>query len=237
MLPECLQLLPLYALGLQKSLAYRGGDAIRSDERASLVYRILTMPVCASKPFIHPRLYSLHDMGKEAGQPDASLPPVAHPHPHAGQRVAMPSPSLPLSAASLNPGGAYLLDAGMELFLWLGRSVPEGLLRALFGPAGPPAPADAAGCGALPAVEGSAYSARVCALLRTLRSEAPATHRLRIVRDGAGDAAEARFLWHMVEDKQNFSGGTASYVDYVTQAHNDSLMPAMTAQMGGGGPN
>jgi len=72
LLPEALQMLPLYVMGLQKSGLFRGGDAVRSDERAALVYRALSMPVAHSRGFIYPSLFSLHDLDPAAGRPDAA---------------------------------------------------------------------------------------------------------------------------------------------------------------------
>ena len=55
------------------------------------------------------------------------------------------------------------------------------------------------------------FSKRVNAIVRALRADAASAQRLRIVRDGSGDANEHRFHWHIVEEKHNFSGGMVTY--------------------------
>jgi protein transport protein SEC24 len=221
LLPESLQMLPLYVMGLQKSMLFRGGEAIRSDERASLVYRALTMPVATSRGFIYPRLYSLHDLEGGAGRPDAAA--EADPATAGQGRVTLP-PAGTLSAATLAPGGCYLLDDGVEQYLWCGREVPAGLLGALFGPGleGGLAGVDAS---TLCLVEqGNDYSARVVGIARTLALEAASAPKFRVVREGAINSAggggndglaESRFHWHMVEDRQAFPGGSVTYAEYV----------------------
>ncbi len=232
MLPECLETLPLLTLGLQKSHAYRGGDLVRSDERSALVYRVLSMPLAHSRPFIYPRLYALHNMAPgEGSEGEAGQEALAPPHPCAGPRVRRPA-TLPLSAASLDPAGCYLLEDGVELYLWVGREAPGALSEALWGPGGRvPAANDPRAALPPPAND---FAARVAALVRTLRGDAYAQHRLRFVAQGAGDINEHRFMSHMVEDPQNFQGGTVSYADYMTLVFKESLMPALGgAAMGG----
>jgi protein transport protein SEC24 len=251
MLPEGLETLPLLVLGLQKCFAYRGGEnLLRSDERAALVYRVLSMPVVHSRVFIYPSLYALHDMAPGVGwEGEPAQEALAPPHPCAGARVRKPA-TVPLTAASLNPGGCFLLDNGVELYLWVGREAPGALVEALFGAGGRvPAAADPTAClvgggsgsgggggGAVAAAGGGGdFRARVEGIIRTLRGDAYSQQRLRFVAQGSGDVNEHRFMCHLVEDPQNFQGGTVSYADYMTLVFKESLMPALGgAAMGGG---
>ena len=54
---------------LQKSVLFRGGADVKSDERSALVYRMLTMPVAASKAFIQPLLLPLHRLEPDDCRP------------------------------------------------------------------------------------------------------------------------------------------------------------------------
>ena len=56
-------------------------------------------------------------------------------------------------------------------------------------------------------------------------------------REGAGDANEARFHWHLVEDKQNFAGGSITYAEYLPIVARESAMGALGGTGGGGGGN
>jgi protein transport protein SEC24 len=60
-LPVSLQLLPLYAMAIQKSLVLRGGTEMRVDERAFYQQLVSNMSVDESKVFIYPRMFSIHD--------------------------------------------------------------------------------------------------------------------------------------------------------------------------------
>lgn len=227
-LPQNLALLPLYCLALQKSTIYRGGDAVRSDERSALVYTMLTMPIILSKAYIYPHLYSLHDMDEHIGRiplhtniPPEPLPPGEEP------AVTLPS-ALNLTFERLVTDGVYLLDSGLEIFLWIGRRSPPQIISALFG---------------IPSLDGidinnldlnplpNDYSQRICAIVRTLRAPWYSTQKIRIVREGSGDINEIRFQWHLVEDKQNFPGGSVSYAEYLPLVGREASM----GQLGGGG--
>lgn len=102
-------------MGLQKSMAFRGGEKIRSDERSALVYRMLSMPAVLSRIFVYPDLFSIHDLPAMAGLPDTSALAAPAPHPYAGARVNMPqAQGLSLTVKSLSSDGAYILDSGGE---------------------------------------------------------------------------------------------------------------------------
>lgn len=233
MLPECLETLPLLTLGLQKSFAFRGGDMIRSDERSALVFRLLTQPTAQSRHFSYPKLYPLHNLspgvGKDAIAGVADVPP---PHPCAGPRVKRPG-SVALTSLSLDPTGCFLLDSTVELFLWVGKDAPKALIESLWGAgATTPPPSSDPNAQHLPDLPND-FSARVRALVRCMRAEAPCQQRLRIVTQGSGDVNEYRFMCHLVEDPQNFQGGTIAYGDYMTLVLKESLMPALGGGMGG----
>ncbi|RYG52437.1 hypothetical protein EON67_01230, partial [archaeon] len=224
MLPENLMLLPLYAMGLQKCPLYRGGEHIRADERSSLVYRMLTMPAVDSNIFVYPRLYSLHDMDASAGMPEPGAAPLS-------ALATQPAVVLPtvvnLTAERLTSDGIFLLDNGVEMYLWIGRACPPAALNALFGISS----LDGLDLQSLHLPElANPFSERVNAIVRALREPHFQAQKLRFVREGAGDVAEMRFHWHMVEDKQAFVGGNLTYAEYLPLVNRDSQM----AQMGGG---
>ena len=232
MLPDSLQLLPLFAMGLSKSILHRGGEHVRSDERSSLMFRMLSLPVRETRAFVYPRLFSLHDLDTLAGRPDNSQPPFTDPltgleHP----KVTLPATGFrnddgsiapyPLSASILSSQGCYLLDDGVETYLWIGKEAPPGLVNALFGVQ------SLAGIetAALQLVDqGNNFSQRVCEVVKTLQSNSRAIGKLRIVVEGSGDVNEARFHWHMVEDRQGYKGGEVTYAEYCNSVFRESQM-------------
>lgn len=105
-LPEDLASLPLLALALQKCVLFRGGTDVKSDERSALVYRMLTMPVAASKWFIKPLLAPLHRLEPEDGRPLVKVVDSPSPSPSAGTHAAFVMhrlPPTPLFAHGVSP--------------------------------------------------------------------------------------------------------------------------------------
>lgn len=99
-----------------------------------------------------------------------------------------PSGPLPLSAASLEEEGAYVLEHGEGLYLWLGRRAPEALESLAL--------AGLDGEGPLADVLGACH--------RGLR--------LEIARQGSGEVAERRFLGLLVEDR---AASGQSYAEFL----------------------
>ena len=136
MLPENLQLLPLYTMALEKSPLLRGGNDLTSDVRSALMFRVRNMSNAASTRFIHPSLYFLHNLNADDCMPvadgakdkdGAAVATVG-----ISTRIKAPN-TMGLSAATLTADGMALLDDGVEMFLWVGRAVDPSLLNSLFG--------------------------------------------------------------------------------------------------------
>jgi len=223
-LPEELLSLPLLSLALQKSVLFRGGTDVKSDERSALVYRMLTMPVAGSKPFILPLLLPLHRLEPEDGRPK-SIPEGEFPAPVPGEtRVGFDNVKLPracasLSSESLSSDGAFLLFDGVETMLWLGRAVPPGLIEALFG--APSLDGIDASQLTLPVMPND-YSQRIHAIINALHSTAAYKPNIVIVREGTGGVVETRFHWRLVEDRTQFHGGAITYADYLAMVIRES---------------
>jgi protein transport protein SEC24 len=70
---------------------------------------------------MYPKLYSLHDMSDEAGVPD----------PQTGE-ILLPA-ACNLSSERIVPYGLYLIDDGVNQFVWVGRDAVPALLLDVFG--------------------------------------------------------------------------------------------------------
>jgi hypothetical protein len=125
----CLFVCLFVCLYVQKSVLFRGGTDVKSDERSALIYRMLTMPVMGSKPFIYPTLLALHRLGGDEGTSD---PTSVNSNLVGPDSIILP-PSLPLTVDSLVSDGMFLLFDGVETFIWLGRAAPPSFLEAMFG--------------------------------------------------------------------------------------------------------
>lgn len=122
-LPESLKLIPLYTLGALKSLGFRQNKRAqqaslpdpRVDERSFVLQLLETMSPAVVYRILQPQLFSVEDLG-ETLVSESSF------------RVALPHP-LSASAEHLADNKAFLLEAGTELFLWVGPKLPVDLLE------------------------------------------------------------------------------------------------------------
>jgi len=199
-LPESLKLLPLYALSLTKNALLRAGTEVRVDERAALMANACRLPVGCSVAFVYPRLFALHTLGDDVGQPttDAACP-------------TLPAP-LPLMLEKLDHDGAYLIEDATSMYLWVGRGVQQGFLEAVLQVRS----MEGVDCSRLRvfAVD-NALSVRVHRLMNAIRSQRP--HLLQTVRVVAPkDSMETRFVGMLTEDRAQTS---MSYVEFLCHVH------------------
>jgi protein transport protein SEC24 len=144
LLPEALQLLPLFVMSLMKSPllrptlimnpSFRPGRAFQGP--AATVQSVVIRPSGDDRAYLHtyasqagpatamllvyPRIYPVS--GLESGAGDW----VASPGPESSGYVYLPHPLRP-SMEVLQDDGMYLIDSGLRIFLWMGKSVPESV--------------------------------------------------------------------------------------------------------------
>lgn len=111
-LPECLKLLPLYASCLLKNDAVSGGSDMTLDDRSYVIQFVLAMDLNMSVNYFYPRLIPIQNVEPE----ETSLPtPVRCSH------------------EKITEDGAYILENGVHLFIWLGQSLQQSFVQSLFG--------------------------------------------------------------------------------------------------------
>jgi protein transport protein SEC24 len=124
-IPPHLALFPLYTLALMKHVALRGGTDVHPDERAHAQFQLQQSWV--EPEFVYPRMYSLADLPAGAGRPANEGDDKV-----AGRRRILLPRVVPLSADHLHSSGLFLLDNGVDLYLWVGRQVDMGIMSSLF---------------------------------------------------------------------------------------------------------
>eukprot|EP00271_Cylindrocystis_brebissonii_P021942 TRINITY_DN8176_c0_g1_i1.p1 TRINITY_DN8176_c0_g1~~TRINITY_DN8176_c0_g1_i1.p1 ORF type:complete len:1122 (-),score=208.46 TRINITY_DN8176_c0_g1_i1:465-3830(-) len=199
--PESLTLLPVLTLGLCKSPALRGGfQEMSADQRSWAMFEMMSMPVTRMLRLLYPLLMRLDTMPPEAGKPGPD-----------GEQVVLP-PALPLSHSVLDVRGAFLLDDGLRILLWLGKELPAEWEMQLVGKAE----------GGMPAVAsiaptGSEVSKRVMAIVEELRRGNSLHQQVIVTRPG--DPSEHMFFQGLLEDRG--AGGTSgmSYADYIVHLY------------------
>uniref|UniRef100_A0A4W4EYV5 SEC24 homolog C, COPII coat complex component n=1 Tax=Electrophorus electricus TaxID=8005 RepID=A0A4W4EYV5_ELEEL len=192
-LPECMKLLPVYLNCVLKSDILHPGADISLDDRAYLRQLVSAMDVAESHAFFYPRLLPVHKLNVEGN----ALP------------VAVRD-----SEERLSKGGVYLLETGLNLFLWVGANAQQELLQNIFG-----APAFSQidpNMTSLPILD-NPYSKRLREIIESFRAQRSRYMKLMVVKQE--DKLELIFKHFLVEDKNN-SGG-ASYVDFLCHMHKE----------------
>ncbi|XP_063076747.1 protein transport protein Sec24C isoform X2 [Engraulis encrasicolus] len=192
-LPECMKLLPVYLNCVLKSDVLHPAADTSLDDRAYLRTLLSAMDVSESHVFFYPRLLPLHKMDAES----EALP------------VAIRD-----SEERLSKGGLYLLETGLNLFLWVGASAQQELLSNVFGT--PAFGQIDPNMTSLPELD-NPFSKKLRELIASFRAQRSRYMKLMVVKQD--DKLELIFKHFLVEDKNN-SGG-ASYVDFLCHMHKE----------------
>ncbi|XP_069741726.1 protein transport protein Sec24C-like isoform X2 [Narcine bancroftii] len=110
-LPECMKLLPVYLNCVLKSDVLQPGAEVSTDDRAYIRQLVASMDVSETNVFFYPRLLPVHKM-----EIDTDDFPVA----------------IRCSEERLSKGGIYLLENGLNLFIWVGMNTQHDLIQSIF---------------------------------------------------------------------------------------------------------
>uniref|UniRef100_A0A8C0LE76 SEC24 homolog C, COPII coat complex component n=1 Tax=Canis lupus dingo TaxID=286419 RepID=A0A8C0LE76_CANLU len=186
-LPECMKLLPVYLNCVLKSDVLQPGAEVTTDDRAYVRQLVTSMDVAETNVFFYPRLLPL----------SATEPPAVR-----------------ASEERLSNGDIYLLENGLNLFLWVGASVQQGVVQSLFNVSS--FSQITSGLSVLPVLD-NPLSKKVRGLIDSLRAQRSRYMKLIVVKQE--DKLEMLFKHFLVEDK-SLSGG-ASYVDFLCHMHKE----------------
>ncbi|XP_056468432.1 protein transport protein Sec24D isoform X2 [Gadus chalcogrammus] len=192
-LPETMKVFPVYMNSLMKTAPLVGSTELSTDDRAHQRLAVMAMGVEDTQLLLYPRLIPLHNMELEG--------------------EAVPSP-LRCSEDRLSDGGAFLLENGHALFLWLGQACPPELIQGLFNL--PSLAHLQPNTNVLPELD-SPQSRKVRAIVSSLMQQRPNSMKLQIVR--SKDKLEVLFRQFLVEDKGLYGG--ASYMDFLCYVHRE----------------
>ncbi|XP_060625161.1 protein transport protein Sec24C isoform X1 [Anolis sagrei] len=192
-LPECMKLLPVYLNCVLKSDVLQPGSEVTTDDRSYIRQLVTSMDVAETNVFFYPRLLPL-------------------------TKVDFNSDSLPTairnSEERLSKGDIYLLENGLNIFLWVGVNVQQGLIQNLFGVSSF-SQINSSMC-VLPILD-NPFSKRVRSIIEMFQSQRPHYMKLMIVKQE--DKLDLLFKHFLVEDK-SMNGG-ASYVDFLCHMHKE----------------
>ncbi|CAF0790089.1 unnamed protein product [Adineta ricciae] len=190
-LPETLKLLPVYVTALIKCDALTGTQTVTTDDRSLLMQRIMSMDIKGTFAYLYPRIYALHDLDEN------NLPP----------------PMIRCLYERLSESGAYVIENGLVMYIWLGSQVNPTFVQSVFGvQTGHIQPEK---CRIVDL--DNPISRNVRTLLNMIRNERNAHMKLFVIQQR--DSIEPFFKNYLVEDK-GFTGG-ASYVDFLYHLHRE----------------
>ncbi|MBW0489090.1 hypothetical protein O181_028805 [Austropuccinia psidii MF-1] len=199
-LPESYKLFPLYALGLMKTKALKGGN-VSSDVRTHYMRNLKSMAVAPTLLMLYPRMISLHRLADEVAELKVN------------GKLKLPS-LMRASYLRMEPDGMYLIENGDVMIVWIGSGVSGKLLEDLFAVESLEE-LDPQKFLRLPKLNNQ-LSMRVRRLIRYYEERRGfKTLPIVIARQGQ-DASEMEFASMLIEDQNN---DAMSYVDYLCFVH------------------
>ncbi|XP_078398021.1 protein transport protein Sec24B-like isoform X2 [Cetorhinus maximus] len=118
--PNSLRLFAVYILALLKQQAFRTGTSTRLDERVFAMCEMKTQPLVLLMLTIHPNLYRIDNLSDEGSIT-------------VGDKTVPQPPILQLSAEKLSKEGAFLMDCGSVMYLWIGKSCSSNFISEVLG--------------------------------------------------------------------------------------------------------
>ncbi|XP_004629423.1 protein transport protein Sec24A isoform X3 [Octodon degus] len=183
MVPFSLRLFPLFVLALLKQKSFQTGTNVRLDERIFAMCQVKNQPLVYLMLTTHPSLYRVDNLSDEGAL-------------NINDRTIPQPPILQLSVENLSRDGAFLMDAGSVLMLWVGKNCAQNFLSQVLGVQNyasiPQIRTD------LPELD-TPESARTIAFISWLREQRPFFPVLYVIRDES--PMKANFLQNMVEDR------------------------------------
>ncbi|KAK5951454.1 COPII coat Sec23p-Sfb3p heterodimer component [Knufia fluminis] len=206
-LPEHLKELSMYMLGLLKSRALKGGVE-PTDRRIHSARMLRSCGITETALYLYPRIYAIHNLNPEDCFANAET----------GQLVV--PPTIRASYSRIEEGGAYIVDNGQIVLLWLHAQTSPNLLEDLFGPEFNSLQALDPQTNELPVLEThlNAQVRNLLAYVATVRGSKAAT--IQLARQGL-DGSEFEFARMLVEDRNNEQ---QSYVDWLVHVHRSIQM-------------
>ncbi|XP_064416786.1 protein transport protein Sec24B isoform X2 [Latimeria chalumnae] len=181
--PYSLRLFPLFILALLKQKAFRTGTSTRLDDRVFAMCEIKCQPLVHLLRMIHPNLYRIDRLTEEGTI-------------HFNDKVVPQPPLQQLSAERLTKEGAFLMDCGAFLYLWVGKNCDNTYVTEVLGcPNYASIPQTMM---ELPELD-TPLSERTRGFISWLRDSRTLNPVLHVIRDDS--PAKNIFFQHLIEDR------------------------------------
>lgn len=191
----------MYMLGLMKSRALKAGTE-PTDRRSHDMRLLKSMGPLETSLYLYPRVYSIHNLSDEDGFPNDK------------GHLRMPA-AVRASYSRVEEGGAYIVDCGQIVLLWLHAQVSPNLLEDLFGEGSNDLRALDPSLNAIPVLQ-THLNAQVRNILQFMEdNRGSKALTIQLARQGI-DGAEYEFARLLFEDRNNEA---QSYVDWLVHVH------------------
>ncbi|CAF0727210.1 unnamed protein product [Adineta ricciae] len=191
-LPDTLKLLPVYSSSLVKCDALTGTVTLNTDDRSWLMHRLMSMDVKGTSAYLYPRIYPLHTLEEDHVTPSM----------------------IRCSYDRLSDAGAYVIENGLVMYIWLGSQLDPTFVQYVFGLQ---AASQIQPEKCRVAQFDNPLSKNVRGLLNMIRDERNSHMKLFVIQQR--DSMEPFFKNYLVEDKSLTRG--ASYIDFVYELHRE----------------
>ncbi|GAB6024255.1 Protein transport protein Sec24A, variant 2 [Chamberlinius hualienensis] len=189
LVPPSLKLLPLYILAILKHICFRLGTSTKLDERVFAMNQMKTLPLTQLMPYIYPAMYAVHNLDDKK---DVSVPQP---------------PLLPVTSEKFERQGAFLLDNGERMFLYVCQGISQRFCLNIFNVSSFETLPD--NLIELPELE-TTESERLRAFVNHLQSQKPFRATFQVLKSDSKNKSE--FLQLLVEDR---SESTFSYYEFL----------------------
>jgi len=120
---SALKLLPLLVLAALKSPAFSSRPGLKLDERSAALIQMKCLPLASAIQTLYPDMYRVDALETVPTKPDEDEDGAVVPDP----------PRLQLSAEKVSLNGAYLMDCGDKMILFIGKVVSSFFCERMFG--------------------------------------------------------------------------------------------------------
>ncbi|KAK1797032.1 hypothetical protein P4O66_008420 [Electrophorus voltai] len=192
-LPDAMKVFPVYMNSLLKTPALVGSAELSTDDRAFHRLSVMAMGVEESQVLFYPRLIPVHSMDVAS--------------------EAVPS-AVRCSEERLSDTGAFLLENGQCIFLWLGQACPPDIIQNFFNV--PSLAHLGTDMSSLPELD-NGHSKKLHSIICAISQQRSSSTKMVIVKQK--DRSEMLFRQHLVEDKGLYGG--ASYMDFLCYVHRE----------------
>ncbi|XP_044749387.1 protein transport protein Sec24A [Coccinella septempunctata] len=182
--PNCLKLLPLYISALLKSQAFRTGTSTRLDDRVKAMIDMKTLPLTALIQYIYPDLYPVHNLEDQQIILSVEEVPIHVP------------PRLQLTSRHIDNIGAYLMDIGDHMILYVCSGVSQVFLNEGLGVQSFNSLNDQ--MYEIPMIE-NATNHRLVSFVNYLNEEKPHRATVQVIKDNSPN--RGAFLERLIEDR------------------------------------